>query len=402
MQINEVTPSADIVSRVNRCCVQMLFKHPFYSYILMNLERVAVTGDEIPRMAINTKYMYYNVDFVKSMNDDELMFAFGAEVLKVVYDVFNRRNGRDKDNWALSSEFAANADLIETKVGQKPRSEIMRVAHDDKYRGLGAYQIFEELEKDPRTKSSNKGQGGKGQGGSNKPGNVNGYDLMDAGLDYDPNESMITEDKIINAAKTAGTESLPPSLRSIVNEFLNPKISWRKVLHTDIRSLNTEDYTLIKPNRKSWQLGVILPGTIGFNRLELGVAIDVSGSVSEEAVRDMLTEVKSITDNFKDFEIRIWLFDTGIYNVQTFTPANIDELDNYRIEGGGGTSLDINWKYMEKEMYVPHRFIIFTDGYCGDDAYRRREDYCDTIFVIFDNERYNAPFGLHLNYDAEI
>lgn len=393
MQINRITPTADVVDRMNRCCVQMLFKHPFYSYILMNLERIAVQGEDIPRMAIDAKHIYYNVDFVKQLNEAELMYVLGHEVLEVVYDVFNRRNGRDKENWNLATELTVNADLIETRVGDKPRAEIMKVAHDDKYRGLSSYQIFEQLEKDKQK---------SGGGGSGKGNGKGKYDLIDAHLDYDPNESLITEDKIMNAAKTAGTEQLPPQLRALVNEFLNPKISWRKVLHTDIRSLNTEDYTLIKPNRKSWQLGVILPGTIGFNRLELGVAIDVSGSVSEDSVRDMLSEVKAITDNFADFEIRIWLFDTDIYNVQTFTPSNIDELSNYRIEGGGGTSLDVNWKYMERESYVPHRFIIFTDGYCGDDRYRNREDYCDTIFVIFDNPNFKCPFGLHLDYDANL
>lgn len=399
MQINKVTPPADIVDRMNRCCVQMLFKHPFYSYILMNLERVAVQGPDIPRLAIDAKNIYYNVDFVKQINESELMYVLGHEVLEVVYDVFNRRNGRDKDNWNLATEFAVNSDLIETRVGEKPRSEIMKVAYEDKYRGMASYQIFEQLEKNSQKKPKPQdGQGGQGPGKS-----ADGkYDLIDAHMDYDPNESTITEDRIINAAKTAGTEQIPPQLRAIVNEFLNPKISWRKVLHTDIRSLNTEDYTLIKPNRKSWQLGVILPGTIGFNRLELGVAIDVSGSVSEDSVRDMLSEVKAITDNFSDFEIRIWLFDTAIYNVQVFTPSNIDELASYRIEGGGGTSLDVNWKYMEREMYTPHRFIIFTDGYCGDDNYRKREDYCDTIFVIFDNPGFKCPFGLHLEYDADM
>lgn len=392
MQINEVTPSADVVNRMNRACVQMLFKHPFYSYILMNLERIAVQGEEIPRLAIDAKHLYYNVGFIKELNEAELMYVLGHEILEVVYDVYNRRNGRDRENWNLATEFVINADLIETRVGEKPRESIMRVAHDDKYRGLGSYQVFEQLEKDPNNKKP----------GSNGGGKAGKYDLIDAHLDYDPNESIITEDKIISAAKSAGTDNLPPQLRALVNEFLNPKISWRKVLHTDIRSLNVDDYTLIKPNRKSWQLGVILPGTIGFNRLELGVAIDVSGSVSEDAVRDMLSEVKAITENFRDFEIRIWLFDTAIYNVQTFTPSNIDELSNYKIEGGGGTSLDINWKYMAKENYTPHRFLIFTDGYCGDDAYRKREDYCDTIFVIFDNPGFKCPFGLHLDYDAEL
>lgn len=393
MQINVVTPAADVVDRMNRCCVQMLFKHPFYSYILMNLERVAVQCEDIPRLAIDARHLYYNVDFVKVLNENELMYVLGHEVLEVVYDVYNRRNGRDRENWNLATEFVINADLAETRVGEKPRESILRVAYDDKYRGLGSYQVFEQLEKDPNNKKPKNSQG---QGGKSK------YDLIDAHMDYDPNDSIITEDKIISAAKSAGTDNLPPQLRALVNEFLNPKISWRKVLHTDIRSLNVDDYTLIKPNRKSWQLGVILPGTIGFNRLELAVAIDVSGSVSEDSVRDMLSEVKAITENFRDFEIRIWLFDTAIYNVQIFTPANIEELSNYKIEGGGGTSLDVNWKYMEKEQYTPHRFLIFTDGYCGDDAYRKRDSYCDTIFVIFDNPGFKCPFGLHLDYDAEL
>ena len=379
-------PPAKAKEKLDRGIVQMLFKHPFYAQILCNLNRVAVTGTSCPRFALSKTTFFYNVDFVESLSADEITYCLASNALEVVYDVVARGAARDNEIWPYASEYAINQDLRQTRVGEMPSQDKVKLAYDDKYREMSTYQIYESLEKDP-----------------NRDRKLKNVDLLTqpVGGGNDPGESPITIDTIMNALQGASTDSLPPSLRALYNEFTNPKISWRRLLRTDIRSLHVSDYTLIRPNRKSWQLGAILPGTIGFDRLEIAISIDVSGSVSEPMVRDMLSEVKGIAEEFDDYELTVWMFDTQIHNMQKFTPSNIDELADYKIMGGGGTDLDVNWRYMEEMQYVPDRFLLFTDAYCGNDRYRNREDYCDTIFLIFGNTNFVPPFGMHLNYELE-
>jgi predicted metal-dependent peptidase len=114
-------------------------------------------------------------------------------------------------------------------------------------------------------------------------------------------------------------------------------------------------------------------------------------------LRDFLSEIQGIMEQFTDFEIQIWTFDTKVYNRQVFGPSNIDDLVEYDLQGGGGTDFDVNWTFMKHEEIEPNRFIMMTDGYpwnsWGD------EDYCDTIFLIHGNDSIIAPFGITCYYE---
>ena len=59
----------------------------------------------------------------------------------------------------------------------------------------------------------------------------------------------------------------------------------------------------------------------------------MSGSISGDMIKEMLSEVKGIMETYTDFKIQLWCFDTGTYNYKTFTPQNIDELLAYEPNG---------------------------------------------------------------------
>lgn len=396
--MNEIQAPKELKDRIIRARIQLLMKQPFYGLIVVRLMMKATDSKEMPTIGTDGVNIWYNPDFLDVLNDEELIWTIAHQVLRVVYDHIERKGVREADTWDHSCEYAVNLDLQQANIGKMIRKEIIDVPFDEKYRDMSSYQIYEDLMKNPKKKDRH-----QKLSPSMKPASGNGDGEGSAGLGSDEYDGRGDDELIaglLQAARTAGLENLPPRLRMLLNEFLEPKVSWRQLLHSDIKSLNKDEYTLQLPNRKSWDLGIYLPSTYGINRIVLAVAIDVSGSVSEPAIKDMLSEVKGITESFTDFELHVWLFDTQIHNPQTFTPFNIDELDSYKISGGGGTRLVVNWQYMEKNNIDAQRFIIFTDGYCGDDEYRKCEGMYETIFVIFDNQNYKAPFGLHIDYDA--
>lgn len=395
--MNEIKPPKELADRIIRARIQLLMKQPFYGLIVVRLPMRATDSKEMPTIATDGASIWYNPDFVDVLNDDELQWAIAHQVLRVVYDHLERKGLREQDTWDYSCEYAVNLDLQQANIGKMIRKEIMNVPYDEKFRDMSSYQIYEELQKDPKKKQRH-----QKMSPSMEPANGSGEANVAGSGEYDGKADDELISQLLQTARTAGLENLPARLRAMLNEFLEPKVSWRQILHSDIKSLNKDEYTMQVPNKKSWDLGIYLPSTYGINKIEIAVAIDVSGSVSEAAVRDMLSEVKGITESFTDYVLTVWLFDTAIHNPQVFTPANIDELETYRIEGGGGTRLKVNWEYMDKQGINPQRFIIFTDGYCGDDAYRKCEDYCDTVFVIFDNKGFKCPFGLHIDYDENM
>jgi predicted metal-dependent peptidase len=119
-------------------------------------------------------------------------------------------------------------------------------------------------------------------------------------------------------------------------------------------------------------------------------------------LRDFLSEVKGIMDEYKDYSIKIWCFDTEVSGEDNFTADDGRDLLDYEITGGGGTEFMVNWDYMKEQDIQPKKFIMFTDGYpwssWGD------EDYCDTIFIVHGHhdKSLQAPFGLTAHYEESL
>jgi predicted metal-dependent peptidase len=145
--------------------------------------------------------------------------------------------------------------------------------------------------------------------------------------------------------------------------------------------------------------GAILPGMMFQDTIDICIALDMSGSIGDEQAGDFVSEIKGIMDEYKDYRIKIWCFDTKVYNEQDFSADGGEDLSEYKIIGGGGTDFDANWKYMKYHDIQPKKFIMFTDGYpyssWGDDS------YCETIFIIHShpNKNLEAPFGITAHYE---
>jgi len=137
-------------------------------------------------------------------------------------------------------------------------------------------------------------------------------------------------------------------------------------------------------------------------QIDLCIAFDMSGSIGGDMPRDFLSEVKGICDEFKEYNIKIWCFDTSVYAEQDFHSDQGDDISEYQPVGGGGTEFMVNWEYMKENDIVPKKFIMFTDGYPWGSW--GEEDYCETVFVIHSNRKKDiqAPFGVTAHYEETV
>ena len=101
-------------------------------------------------------------------------------------------------------------------------------------------------------------------------------------------------------------------------------------------------------------------------------------------------------EEYKDFKLDLFCFDTEVYNYAQFTGDNADDIMSYECKGGGGTDFDACYNFMKENSIEPKRFIMFTDGYpCGSWG---DENYCDTLFIVHGNDSIEAPFGQTAHY----
>jgi predicted metal-dependent peptidase len=154
----------------------------------------------------------------------------------------------------------------------------------------------------------------------------------------------------------------------------------------------------MRPNRKGWHLGAVLPGMDRDMMIDVAVCIDTSGSISQQMLTEFVSEIAGIMEQYEDYRIRIWQFDTRVYGYDEFTHDDGRDIREYEINGGGGTDFMVNWTYMKEKEIEPDQFIVFTDGMpCGSWG---DPDYCDTVFLI--NPVYGkaeAPFGQTVYYE---
>jgi len=395
-----------LIDKLTTARVGLLLKAPFFGNMATRMK--LIEADEwCPTAATNGRNFYYNTEFVKKLSVKKLEFLFGHEILHCVFDHFGRVGSRDRMLSNIAQDYAVNQILVDERIGEKITE--VQICYDPKYRGKAWEEIYDELyekaEKipmedllkqlgdllDEHINEDGSGPGKEGEGKEGKPGMTK-------------EEAQAIKDEIkeamIQAAAAAGAGKTPAGIQRMIKDMTEPKMNWREIVNQEIQSIVRNDYSFTRPNRKSMHSGAILPGMKEATTIDIGVTIDMSGSIGQEDATVFLSEVKGIVDQYEDFKINLWCFDTEIYNWKQITHDNSHELMDYEPQGGGGTDFMANWEFMKEQGIEPKKLIMFTDGYpCGDWG---DPDYCDTIFIVKGNTQAEAPFGQTVIYEKDV
>jgi len=396
-----------IIDKLTTARVGLLLKAPFFGNMATRMQLIDAS-EWCPTAATNGRNFYYNKKFIEKLSVKKLEFLFGHEICHCVFDHFGRVGSRDRQLSNIAQDYAVNQILVDERIGEKITE--VKICYDPKYRGLAWEEIYDQLyEKAEKISMPDllKQLGDLLDEHINEDGNSPGEGKEGEGKDGKPGmtkeEAQAIRDEIkeamIQSAAAAGAGKVPAGIQRMIKDMTEPKISWRDLVRQEIQSIIRNDYSFTRPNRKSMHSGAILPGMKEATTIDIGISIDMSGSIGMEDATVFLSEVKGIVDQYEDFKINLWCFDTEIYNHKEFSQDNAEELFEYEPQGGGGTDFEVNWTFMQENGIQPKKFIMFTDGYpCGGWG---DEDYCDTIFIVKGNTEAEAPFGQTVIYEKE-
>ena len=389
----------EVTERIITARIGLLLRFPFFGNMATRL-RLQACDDWCPTAATDGRNLFFNTQFFHAMDMKEIQFVIAHEILHCVYDHMSRRDDRDPTLYNIAADYIVNNLLTKEKVGYMPK--FVKGFQDFKYDGWTSEEVYDELEqKYDEEELKQLGElldehldweeGNEEQEGKGRP-------------KHSKEELRKIRDEIkesmMQAAQAAGAGNTPGEIQRMIKELTEPKMNWRELIRTQIQSTIKNDYTFMRPSRKGWHTGAVLPGMNFEDTIDICVGLDMSGSIGDDQAKDFLGEIKGIMEEFKDYNIKLWCFDTKVYNEQDFTADSGEDLMDYNIMGGGGTDFDANWQYMKENDIVPKKFIMFTDGYAWDSW--GDPDYCDTIFVIHSNHNKNleAPFGVTAHYEA--
>jgi len=398
-----------IVEKLVTARIGLLLRHPFFGNMATRMKLIDAS-DWCSTLATDGRNFYYSNDFVNTLTPKECEFGFAHEVLHNVFDHLGRRDNRDPQLSNIAADYAVNQILKDERIGEVPKD--IKIFQDNKYRGWSYEQIYDHLYENAEKISWDEigellddhldGDGDEASdGGDGEEVDGSGKGKGRPKLTEEEKKKIKDEIKeaMVAAAQAAGAGRVPAGIQRYITDFTEPKMDWRQMLRMNIQSIIKSNFSFQRPNRKSQHCGAVLPGMMNEETIDVSVAIDMSGSISNKQAQDFLSEVKGIMEEYKDFKLDLFCFDTEVYNYVKFTGDNADEIDSYEPKGGGGTDFDACYNFMKEEGIEPKRFIMFTDGYpCGSWG---DENYCESLFIIHGNDNIVAPFGQTAYYKED-
>jgi predicted metal-dependent peptidase len=396
---------AEARERLVMARIGLLLKQAFFGNLATRL-KLTNADDWLTTAATDGRHFYYNSRFIMMLKPKEVEFLVGHEVLHVVYDHLGRRDSRDPEIFNIANDYAINADLKKHKVGEMITT--VPCLYEKKYEGIASEAIYDDLMKnvqyinmedllDQMIDDHLDGEGDDSEDGDGPDSDRKGKGrpkLSDA-----EKEEIRQEMKqaILNAAQQAEAGQIPAGVERMIKQLTDPVMPWRELIQTNLTSAIKNDYSWIRPSRRSWHMDAIMPGMTPGEEIDVDIYIDMSGSISNKQGMQFLSEVAGMMDSFDGYRLRVTCFDTKCYNTQEYTSENMENIEEYQLHGGGGTDFDCIFDDLKEAGRVPERLIVFTDGYpfgsWGD------ENYCDTTWIIHGDPNPNPPFGAYAIYD---
>jgi predicted metal-dependent peptidase len=251
---------------------------------------------------------------------------------------------------------------------------------DSKYDNMAEEEIYNLLPDDP---DGGDGSGGGGGGGADGGGMGDFTDPVD-------DEGNTEEDwrqravEGVNASKLRGRES--GSMTRAIERHLKGQQDWREILRELLSAPAADDYDETRPDRRFMEEDIFLPTLYSERVGTFVVAVDTSGSVTEDMLSKFMAEVQYCLDTVKPEKVIVIDCDAAINQEREF--AYGDNLRDFKLKGGGGTDFRPVFDRVKSLPDSPEAVVYFTDGY---GAFPDEHPNYPVVWVDYGGTEY--PFG---------
>lgn len=341
----------------------------FFTTVCFSLKHV--WDDKIPTACTNGKEIRFNPKFFMALSQEERVFLLVHESMHVAYLHMVRLQTRDHRKWNIAADYVINLQLVERGF-KIPAMGLL----DHKYAGMSTEQVYKLLPENPSEKCD--------------------MDLQPGEADEE-NMTQEIKDILVRAqiqSKMSGDKpgTIPGDIQIFLDRLLKPKLPWNRILQKYVNVFCKSDYSFRKPNRRFFPRQH-LPSLHGEKLMDLTIAVDTSGSVSDHDFHVFVSEVASILRMMKPEKMTLLQFDTEIKSVDKI--KDLADLTRCKFTGRGGTLINpvLDWANTNK----PQLLLVFSDG--GFRFYGTQTK-SETLWIIHNDtkERFKAPFGKTIHY----
>lgn len=348
-------------------------EHPFFG--TLGLFAKFHIDDSVPTAATDGKDIWLNPDFISKLEFDEYAGLIVHELLHAVLHHCHRRKEREPMLWNIAADIVVNGTILNDTTYTLPEGALQ---HPDLCL-LSVEDVYEQLRAKNETKLD-----------------LRMVDLAEGFTGHPEKEQQAKElggywqSAIYQAFAIAkqtgrGYGHTGFGLTREIYEMQNPTLGWKELLWEHVVSTPSDYYGFDR--RFLWQ-GLYLDDVIG-ESVRVAVAIDTSASIAQEELAGFMSEIQGMLDAYPNLDGILFYADDNIYGPYEFSL----EYDTPKPEGGGGTSFDVFFDYMEKHYKTEQLVCIyFTDGFA---AYPNKAPDFEVIWVITDGgiPTTEIPFG---------
>lgn len=369
-----------------------LMNHPetrlYASVILLGKNEIVEDGS-IPTACTDGINKMYGAEFLSRLSEAEVGGLILHENIHVLLKHLPRHRDLMKEDPRLTNiamDFVDNLliDAIKDKaVATLPPGALL----DRKYKGWSVREVYNDLRKQQEEQQKNGG----------KPGDMETLDGHDfSNIDKATAEEIKKlSDKIDGCLQQTGLlagirgDDMPRALTDV----METEVDWLNETRefASMHARGREEATFRHYNRKMLALDLFYPSTYKETIDEMIVACDLSGSVSGDIERKLLSEVTHIAAACQPKRLRVLWWDTNVRNEQVFED-NFDAIATLlRPRGGGGTRVSCVSQHIVENNINAECMIVLTDGHVENNV--QWDITIPTLWLITHNREFVPPTG---------
>jgi len=387
---------------------------------ILNKEFIKKDDLEMPTMATDGVNIFYSEEWIEKCTNEEIQFCIVHEFFHIIFKhchyVADLKLHPMISN--IAQDIVINSILQEDGIGSAPEGIIkgnhygeveievsgvkfsFKDAHKKSF--LEIYkEIMSKIPTPPPPPKGGEGDGdgkGKGkQGQGNEPSvKQNGQDVktldktINKKLSQEQQDDVDGEVQQINAS--AKMKGIGGGLARALDALTKGVVPWKNYIRPVVDRATAGFPTYSRPRRRSPPTNVITPSIkrVGVN---VTVAIDTSGSISDDVLKYFLGEIDNMLSSYPTGSVTVnALYHTDkVYSIQK-NAKYIKEVVS-KIESGGTCHHDVFDKSEELDSKI---LICLTDGYS---SYPDTTTIRDVIFVCIEKDGRVPDFARRIDVD---
>ena len=377
----------EIETKLARARTKLIMDKPFLGALVLRL-KTQPAQEWCVTCATDARSFYYNPSYIKALNVNQVQFVLAHEALHCALSHFARREHRNKHRWDLACDYAINPLLSADGLTPPPGVWIPEC-----YDGMIAEEIYpmidennanepmdrhvydDDQQKQPDGNNSNQPNGEHQEDRENERSPQNESASIEEEVEIDsgnaPQPPPLTsterqnldiqwQQRLAGAMQQAlQSGKLSGALARMVDHLLQPQLPWRMLLARYMTITARNDYSYTRPSRR--ECTAIFPSQHSA-QLEVVVALDISGSVSDDEMAQFLSEINALKGQIRA-RVTLLACDAELSQESPWIYEPWEELKtSHELTGGGGTCFEPIFRYIDMEMQPPDLLLYFTDA----------------------------------------